>query len=264
MLCRLQQWPAWRSGRSESRVPAEPGGCPSVRVQHLPDASKTCCLKECVHLRRSLPVLIDPGCRVQAVRNDRRGKPVFHGPGHDECQIPVERFQLRIFAFLKRDVGGYGFTGPCIDHRDLKAILTVIPGLRLIKRFKFTAIDLEDHTVCTLPMGRDQGGFAGTVFADLREIKREMIGPGVCEITCGGTPVRSGEPAGQQVGAVREVGKPAQVSASQRAASLAKYVRMASAPARLMASSDSITQLRSSSQPFWAAALSMLYSPLTW
>ena len=189
---------------------------------------------------------------------------MLHGPCDNECQIPVERFQLKVPAVFQHDVGGYGFAGPRVDHCDLEAILPSVAGLGPIERFTFAAIDLEDHTVCTLSMRRDQGGFAGIVFADLREIKREMIGPGVCEIACGGTPVRSGKPAGQQVGAVREVVEPAQVLASQRAASLAKYVRMASAPARLMASSDSITQLRSSSQPFCAAALSMLYSPLTW
>jgi len=48
------------------------------------------------------------------------------------------------------------------------------------------------------------------------------------------------------------------------AASLAKYVKIRSAPARLMASSDSSMAAVSSSQPWAAAALSILYSPLTW
>jgi len=47
------------------------------------------------------------------------------------------------------------------------------------------------------------------------------------------------------------------------AASLAKYVRMRFAPARLMESNDSIMARDSSSQPALAAALIMLYSPLT-
>ena len=49
-----------------------------------------------------------------------------------------------------------------------------------------------------------------------------MIGTGVGMVLRGRTPFRVGQPAGQQVGPVREVGKPAQFSASQRAASLAK------------------------------------------
>ena len=55
-----------------------------------------------------------------------------------------------------------------------------------------------------------------------------------------------------------------QGSFSQPATSLAKYVNMASAPARFMHNRDSMTQFRSSTQPLCAAALSMLYSPLTW
>jgi hypothetical protein len=51
---------------------------------------------------------------------------------------------------------------------------------------------------------------------------------------------------------------------SSLAASLAKYERMMSAPARLIANSDSIMARDSSSQPAFAAALIMLYSPLTW
>ena len=47
------------------------------------------------------------------------------------------------------------------------------------------------------------------------------------------------------------------------AASLAKYVMIRSAPARLIPVSDSSTTSRSLSQPFFAAALIMLYSPLT-
>ena len=39
---------------------------------------------------------------------------------------------------------------------------------------------------------------------------------------------------------------------------------MASAPARFIDNMASITVARSSSQPFWAAALSIAYSPLTW
>ncbi len=49
----------------------------------------------------------------------------------------------------------------------------------------------------------------------------------------------------------------------RRAASLAKYVRMRPAPARLIESNDSIIARDSSSQPELAAALIMLYSPLT-
>ena len=48
-----------------------------------------------------------------------------------------------------------------------------------------------------------------------------------------------------------------------RAASFAKYVRMRSAPARLMDTKDSMTARDSSNQPALAAALIMLYSPLT-
>ena len=54
-----------------------------------------------------------------------------------------------------------------------------------------------------------------------------------------------------------------QPSFSQVAASSAKYVRIASAPARLNANSASMTHLRSSIQPFCPAALSIAYSPLT-
>ena len=50
---------------------------------------------------------------------------------------------------------------------------------------------------------------------------------------------------------------------NHRAASTAKYVRIASAPARLNAVSDSSTTAFSSSHPFCAAALSIAYSPLT-
>lgn len=50
---------------------------------------------------------------------------------------------------------------------------------------------------------------------------------------------------------------------SSFAASLAKYVRIMSAPARLIASSDSIIARDSSSHPARAAALIILYSPLT-
>ena len=39
---------------------------------------------------------------------------------------------------------------------------------------------------------------------------------------------------------------------------------MPSAPARLMQVSDSMITARSSSQPFFAAAISIAYSPLTW
>ncbi len=51
---------------------------------------------------------------------------------------------------------------------------------------------------------------------------------------------------------------------SQSAASSAKYVRIASAPARLIPVSASSTHARSSSQPACAAALSIAYSPDTW
>lgn len=50
---------------------------------------------------------------------------------------------------------------------------------------------------------------------------------------------------------------------SHRAASLAWYVRMRSAPARLMLVRISSVILRSSIQPRWAAALTIAYSPLT-
>ena len=92
---------------------------------------------------------------------------MFHGACDDQSQVPVEWFQIKVPAFLQHDVGGYGFASPRISHRDLEAILTAITGLRLIKGFTFSAIDLEDHTVRTLPIRRDQRGFAGTVFADL-------------------------------------------------------------------------------------------------
>ena len=49
-----------------------------------------------------------------------------------------------------------------------------------------------------------------------------MIGAGIGVVLRRRAPFRVGQPAGQQVGPVREVWKPAQVSASQRATSLAK------------------------------------------
>ena len=51
---------------------------------------------------------------------------------------------------------------------------------------------------------------------------------------------------------------------SHPATSSAKYVSTPSAPARLNPSKLSSTHAFSSSQPFWAAALSMANSPLTW
>jgi uncharacterized protein YbjT (DUF2867 family) len=51
--------------------------------------------------------------------------------------------------------------------------------------------------------------------------------------------------------------------ANQPAASFAWYVRIRSAPARRIDVSASSTTLRSSSQPFSAAAFSIAYSPLT-
>ena len=49
-----------------------------------------------------------------------------------------------------------------------------------------------------------------------------MIDVGVGMVLRRRTPVRCAQPVGQQVGPVREVEKPAQVSVSQRATSLAK------------------------------------------
>jgi hypothetical protein len=49
-----------------------------------------------------------------------------------------------------------------------------------------------------------------------------------------------------------------------RATRGAKYVSTPSAPARLKASRLSSITLSPSSQPFWAAAMSIAYSPETW
>jgi len=111
------------------------------------------------------------------------------------------------------------------------------------------------------PLTTDVNGIIRQIFDNAAPLIRDPPGT---EKMRNRTAVRAKNPAGSPdpVTGYGTVLLP-QLSFSQRATSLAKYVRIMSAPARLKAIISSMTTAFSSIQPFAAAALIIEYSPLT-